>query len=70
MSYYYIKNKTDFEDKYPYDKKYISEYPSKYPCVVNIKNEEGGLNGDFYIIDIIQEMTDFIYKDSCLYKKC
>ena len=42
-----IKNKDDFEEFYPYDKKYIDKYPNEYPCVCKWENEGGGLMGDY-----------------------
>lgn len=42
-----INNKKEFENFYPYSKDQIDEYPKKYPCVVKIENEGGGLMGDY-----------------------
>ena len=42
-----INNKEEFESFYPYDKKYIDEYPREYPCVCKWEHEGGGLAGDY-----------------------
>ena len=41
-----INNKEEFEEFYPYDKKYIEEYPKEYPCVAKWEHEDCGLMGD------------------------
>ena len=41
-----INNKEEFENFYPYDKKYINEYPREYPCIVRCIFIDGGLMGD------------------------
>lgn len=40
-----INNKKEFEEFYPYEKKYIEEYPKEYLCVVKSKSEGGGISG-------------------------
>lgn len=42
-----INNKEDFEEFYPYDKKYIRDYPKEYPCICKWVYESGGLAGDY-----------------------
>jgi len=42
-----ISNKKEFEKFYPYEKKYIAEYPKEYPCIVKLETEGGGLIGDY-----------------------
>ena len=42
-----INNKQDFENFYPYDKKYIDEYPKEYPCICKFEYEGGGLMGEY-----------------------
>ena len=69
MSYLYIKNKEDFENKHPYKNK-IKKYPSIYPCVLSIVHKDGGLMGWFYEVDIIENLNDFIHHNGFLYKKC
>lgn len=70
MSYTYIKNKEEFEKEYPYKKERITSYPSLYPCILSVEHKDAGLMGDFYEVDIIEDLSDFIYQDGCLYKKC
>jgi hypothetical protein len=41
-----INNKEEFEEFYPYDKNYITEYPKEYPCVAKWEYEDCGLMGD------------------------
>ncbi len=41
-----IYNKKEFENFYPYDKKYINEYPKEYPCVVKQECVNLGIMGD------------------------
>jgi hypothetical protein len=38
-----INNKKEFEEFYPYDKKYIKEYPQEYPCIAKWEYEERGI---------------------------
>jgi hypothetical protein len=60
-----INNKEEFEKFYPYDKKYITEYPSEYPCVVKVEFIDGGLAGDYkqvYVAYFPKNIKDsFIY---------
>lgn len=70
MSYVYIKNKEEFEKKHPYNKDKITHYPSVYPCILSIGFEDAGLMGTFYEIDIIEDISDFIYQNGSLYKRC
>ena len=42
-----INNKKEFEEFYPYAKKYIEEYPREYPCIARWETEGGGLTGDY-----------------------
>lgn len=70
MSYFYIENEKDFEKEYPFENQYIRNYPTTYPCVLKVEHEGGGLMGNFYDIEIIEDLSDFIYKDGCLYKRC
>ena len=41
-----INNKEEFEKFYPYDKKYITEYPKEYPCVAKQDCVNLGIMGD------------------------
>lgn len=70
MSYAYIKNKEQFEEEYPYDKDRIANYPSVYPCILSVEYKDAGLMGNFYDVYIIEDLSDFIYQDGFLYKKC
>lgn len=45
-----INNKEEFENFYPYDKKYIEEYPTEYPCVCKVEWEDYGLMGDQRVV--------------------
>jgi hypothetical protein len=40
-----INNKTEYEDFYPYDKKYIKRYPKEYPCIAIQKEKNCGIMG-------------------------
>jgi len=42
-----INDAKQFEIFYPYDKKYIEEYPKEYPCIAKIEFEGGGIMGDY-----------------------
>ena len=42
-----INNQQEYEDFFPYDKKYIKVYPTQYPCYCKMEFEGGGLMGDY-----------------------
>ena len=41
-----IKSVDEFINFYPYEEKYIDEYPKEYPCICKWEYEGGGLTGD------------------------
>ena len=42
-----INDKREFEQFYPYDTKYIKEYPKEYPCYCKVEVRDGGIVGDW-----------------------
>ena len=61
-----INNAQEFENFYPYDKKYIEEYPKEYPCVVKVESEGGGLMGDYKQVYIAYYPKNLNYRDTFL----
>jgi len=43
-----ITNDKEFEEFFPYPKKYIKNYPKEYPCICRRSLEGGGLTGEYY----------------------
>jgi hypothetical protein len=50
-----VNNSKEFEELYPYCKKYLKEcrYPEKYPCLIERTQEDGGLMGFYYTCEVI-----------------
>ena len=40
-----INNAAQYEEHYYYDKKYITDYPESYPCLLVKEHYDGGLMG-------------------------
>ena len=59
-----INIKEEFENFFPYAKKYIKEYPKEYPCIAKLSLEGGGIMGDYwelYIAYYPKKVLNLIY---------
>jgi len=61
-----INNKKEFENFYPYDKKYITEYPKKYPCICKSQEESRGIMGYERQVYVAYYPKDLTANDSFL----
>jgi len=61
-----INNKKEFEKFYPYDKKYIEEYPREYPCICKIEEEDRGIMGYEKIVYVAYYPKTLMPNDSFL----
>jgi len=48
-----IQNRKQFKENYPYKNCKISppEYPKRYPCIMEIIEMNGGLGGDYKVVE-------------------
>lgn len=61
-----INNKEEFTEFYPYEEKYIDEYPTEYPCVCKVECEGGGLAGDYNQVYVAYYPKNMTSDDSFL----
>lgn len=47
-----VHNASEYEAVHPYSKMYIlpKDYPIQYPCVCIIKDEDGGISGNYKFV--------------------
>jgi len=69
-----VENTEQFEDNYPYAKDKITRagYPERYPCMMVITDEPGGLMGDYYLVRLYYppaqlDLTSWVagFKEGC-----
>ena len=74
MIYTYLRNKEDLDHEIPFSNKdlfdkYVGKYPTKYPCILEFEDYSSD-DQYHYHFNIIHDMSNFIYQNGYLYKKC
>jgi hypothetical protein len=72
-NYIYLKSKQDFINEMPFTGKeafeeHVDKYPSAYPCILEFEDFSCNEGGYAFHIEIIEDMSDFIYQNGNLYK--
>lgn len=71
-TYTYLKNEEDFENQMPFNYKafdeYIEKYPNIYPCILKFSDDSSNEAGYSFDIEIIEDISEFIFENGCLYK--
>ena len=70
--YTYLTSKEDFEKEIPFTDKeaydeHVEKYPSVYPCILEFEDQCSEFGFQFHI-EIIEDMSNFIYQNGNLYK--
>jgi len=47
---------------------HIDKYPSKYPCILEFHDYSSNEGGYSFHIEIIEDISGFVYRDGSLYK--
>jgi hypothetical protein len=74
MHYIYLKNKDDFIKAMPFSGKeafecHVEKYPDFYPCILEFEDCSCNEGGHSFHIEIIEDMSDFIYQNDAFYKR-